>query len=38
MSDALRPTWRELALSWKAWAVLVLCLLIAAAAALLGYD
>jgi len=38
MSNASRPTFRELALDWRIWLGLMVCVLIGTAAWLLGYD
>jgi hypothetical protein len=38
MTDHPMRAWRELATDWRVWASLVLCLLIATVAWLLGYD
>ncbi|HKD54282.1 MAG TPA: hypothetical protein VKB72_08660 [Steroidobacteraceae bacterium] len=32
------PDWRELLTSWRLWLLIVLCLLVATLAWLLGYD
>jgi hypothetical protein len=38
MSGAPHRRWLELAMDWKVWLSLVVCLLIATIAAILGYD
>jgi hypothetical protein len=38
MDDTSQRTWRELAMDWKMWLVLIACLLVATGDWLLGYD
>jgi hypothetical protein len=38
MNDLPARAWRDLAADWRVWASLLLCLLIATLAWLLGYD
>jgi hypothetical protein len=38
MNDQPMRGWRELAVDWRVWASLVVCLLIATVAWVLGYD
>jgi energy-coupling factor transporter transmembrane protein EcfT len=32
------PRWRELALTWRFWVLVAVCIVVAAIAAFLGYD